>query len=66
MKDNMSNHITSSTYPHYINLDKYKDNICTFGLTEGENPSVAHEQIQDGVNSTGGTVHLFIGTGRSL
>jgi hypothetical protein len=27
--------------------------IYTFGLTEGKNPSVAHEQIQDSVNDTG-------------
>jgi hypothetical protein len=27
--------------------------MCTFGLTEGKNPSVAHERIQDSVNSTG-------------
>jgi hypothetical protein len=40
--------------------------IYTFGLTEGKNPNVAHELIHDSVNSIGGTVHLFIGTGRSL
>jgi hypothetical protein len=27
--------------------------IYTFGLTKGKNPSVAHEQIQDSMNSTG-------------
>jgi hypothetical protein len=27
--------------------------IYTFGLTEGKNPSVAHERLQDSVNSTG-------------
>jgi hypothetical protein len=27
--------------------------ICTFGLTEGRNPSVARERLQDSVNSTG-------------
>jgi hypothetical protein len=31
--------------------------ICTFGLTEGKNPSVMCEQIQVSVNST---VLLFI------
>jgi hypothetical protein len=40
--------------------------MCTFGLTEGKRPSVTHERIQVSVNSTGGTVHLFIGTGHSL
>jgi hypothetical protein len=40
--------------------------MCTFGLTEGESTSVMHNQIQVSVNSTGGIVHLFIGTGRSL
>jgi hypothetical protein len=40
--------------------------ICTFGLTEGKGTSVMHERVQISVNSTGGTVHLFIGTGRSL
>ena len=37
--------------------------ICTFSLTEGKSPSMMHELIQASVNS--GTVHLFIGTGRS-
>jgi hypothetical protein len=27
--------------------------ICTFGLTEGKNPSVVRERLQDHVNSTG-------------
>jgi hypothetical protein len=27
--------------------------ICTFGSTEGKNPSVAYERIQDSVNNTG-------------
>jgi hypothetical protein len=27
--------------------------ICTFGLIEGKNPSVARERLQDSVNSTG-------------
>jgi hypothetical protein len=27
--------------------------ICTFGLTEGKNPSVARERLQDSVNNTG-------------
>jgi hypothetical protein len=27
--------------------------IYTFGLTEGKNPSVAHELIQDSVNTIG-------------
>jgi hypothetical protein len=27
--------------------------IYTFGLTEGKNPSVARERLQDSVNSTG-------------
>jgi hypothetical protein len=41
--------------------------ICTFGVIEGKNPSVVQERIQDSVNRTGrGTVHLFIGLGRSL
>jgi hypothetical protein len=26
--------------------------ICTFGLTEGKNPSVVHKRIQDSVNSS--------------
>jgi hypothetical protein len=39
--------------------------IYTFGLTEGKGTSVMHERVQVSVNSTG-TVHLFIGTGRSL
>jgi hypothetical protein len=40
--------------------------ICTFGLTEGKSTSVTHKRVQVSMNSTGGTVHLFIGTWRSL
>jgi hypothetical protein len=29
------------------------NHIYAFGLTEGKNPSVAHERIQDSVNSIG-------------
>jgi hypothetical protein len=39
---------------------------CTFGLIEGKSTSVTHKRVQVSVNSTGGTVHLFIGTGCSL
>jgi hypothetical protein len=39
--------------------------ICTFGLTEGKSTSVTHERIQVS-EQYGGTVHLFICTGRSL
>jgi hypothetical protein len=55
MKDNMNKHIilfTSSLYKlGYLNtIFNY---IYTFGLTEGKNPSVVPERIQDSVNSTG-------------
>jgi hypothetical protein len=43
-------------------ISNYK---CTFGLIEGKSTSVMHEQMQVSVNSTGGTVHLFIGMGCS-
>jgi hypothetical protein len=36
--------------------------ICTIGLLERENVNTV---FQSSVNSTGGTVHLFIGMGRS-
>jgi hypothetical protein len=39
--------------------------ICTFGLTENESTIVTQKWVQVSVNSTGGTVHLFIGTGHS-
>jgi hypothetical protein len=40
--------------------------ICTFGLTEGKSPSVMHKMNTSQREQYGGTVHLFIGTGRSL
>jgi hypothetical protein len=40
--------------------------IYTFVLAESNNSSVMCQRLQDCVNSTRGTVHLFIGTGRSL
>jgi hypothetical protein len=43
-------------------ISNYK---CTFGLIEGKSTSVMHEQMAVSVNSTGDTVHLFIGMGRS-
>ena len=39
---------------------------CTFGLIEDKSTSVTRKWVQVSVNSTGGTVHLFIGTGRNL
>jgi hypothetical protein len=44
-------------------ISNYK---CTFGSKEGKGTSVTQKQeCQVSVNSTGGTVHLFIGTERS-
>jgi hypothetical protein len=42
------------------------NNIYTFGLSEGKNPSAARERLQDPREQYRGTVHLFIGTERSL
>jgi hypothetical protein len=39
---------------------------CTFGLKEGKNTNVTQEQMPSQREQYGGTVHLFIGTGRSL
>jgi hypothetical protein len=56
MKDNHEQsyniiHISSLYKLEYLNtIFNY---ICTFGLIEGKNPIVVHEQIQDSVNSTG-------------
>jgi hypothetical protein len=40
---------------HYVNLilNIIFNYIYIFGLIEGKNPSVAREQLQDSVNSTG-------------
>jgi hypothetical protein len=40
--------------------------ICTFGLTIGVNTSVMHKRVSNQHKQYGGTVHLFIGTGRIL
>jgi hypothetical protein len=54
MKGYMNRHIMLFICYHYINLNIIIFNyIYTFGLTEGKNPSVAHEQLQDSVNGTG-------------
>jgi hypothetical protein len=56
MKDN---HEQSYNVIHIFSLYKLEylntifNYICTFDLIEGKNPSVAHERIQDSVNSTG-------------
>jgi hypothetical protein len=39
--------------------------ICTFDLTESKSLRVTYERLQVSVNSTGGTIHLFIGMGHS-
>jgi hypothetical protein len=38
---------------------------CTFGLKEGKGTSVTQKQMPSQREQYGGTVHLFIGTGRS-
>jgi hypothetical protein len=38
---------------------------CTFGLERDENTSVTLKQMPSQREQYGGTVHLFIGTGRS-
>jgi hypothetical protein len=39
---------------------------CTFGLKEGKSTSVTKKQMPSQREQYGSTVHLFIGTGRSL
>jgi hypothetical protein len=39
---------------------------CTFGLKEGKSTSVTQKQMPSQREQYGGSVHLFIGTGRSL
>jgi hypothetical protein len=39
---------------------------CTLGLIEDKSTSVTRKRVQVSVNSTGGTVHLFIGTRRNM
>jgi hypothetical protein len=38
---------------------------CTFDLKEGKSTSVTQKQMPSQREQYGGTVHLFIGTGRS-
>jgi hypothetical protein len=38
---------------------------CTFGLKEGKSTCVTHKQMPSQREQYGGTVHLFIGMGRS-
>jgi hypothetical protein len=40
--------------------------IYTFGLTESDNTSMMQKQMPSQREQYGGTVHLFIGTGRNL
>jgi hypothetical protein len=40
--------------------------ICTFGLAEGKNPRMMAQVSTSQHEQYGVTVHLFIGTGRSL
>jgi hypothetical protein len=44
-------------------ISNYK---CTFGLKEGKSTSVTQKQMPSQREQYGSTVHLFIGTGRSL
>jgi hypothetical protein len=39
---------------------------CTFGPAEGKSTSVMRKQMTSSREQYRGTVHLFIGTGRSL
>jgi hypothetical protein len=39
---------------------------CTFGLKEGKSTCVTQKQMPSEREQYGGTVHLFIGTGRNL
>jgi hypothetical protein len=41
------------------------NNICTFGLIEGKKSENDVQVITSQPEQYGGTVHLFIGTGRS-
>ena len=43
-------------------ISNYK---CTFGSKEGKSTSVTQKQMPNQREQYGGTIHLFIGTGRS-
>ena len=68
MKDNIDNHICIiNLFLHYYYEEtemtlNYK---CTFSLEGGENTGVTQKQMPSQREQYGGTVHLFIGTGRS-
>jgi hypothetical protein len=64
----MNNHITLSIHSYYINMEKQTilNYICTFGLTEGKKYKRDAQANTSQREQYGGTVHLFIGTGRNL
>jgi hypothetical protein len=62
----MNDHITLSIHPHYINMGKILNYICTFGLTEGKKYKRDARVNISQREQYEGTVHLFIGTGRSM
>jgi hypothetical protein len=68
MENNMNNHMTSLRYfllYHHEQIWTISNYICTFGLAEGENPGDVRMNTNQR-EQYGGTVHLFVGTWRSL
>ena len=57
--------INSFLYYYYRKVEIISNYKCTFGLKEGESTSVTQKQMPSQREQYGGTVHLFIGTGRS-
>jgi hypothetical protein len=64
--EQLYNIINSFSLYYHGKIETILNYKCTFGLIEGKSTSVTQEQVQVSVNSTGGTVHLFMRTRRSL
>ena len=64
----MNNHMTLSIYLYYIIIDEIRiilNYICTFGSMEGKKYKRDARASTSQREQYRGTVHLFIGTGRS-
>jgi hypothetical protein len=69
MRNNMNNHITPFISLYYTLMSEHEqllNYIYTFGLTEGKKSKSNARMNTSQREQYGGTVHLFIGAGRSL
>ena len=66
MKDYINNYILLSTYYYCRKTEMISNYKCTFSLEGNKSTCVTQKQMSNPREQYGGTVHLFIGTGRSL